>query len=111
LSEYAGLYYNGELNAAYTFSVRDGRLFLQVNNHRHEGLVPTTADEFMPQLRTPDDDRIITFVRDGAKRVAGFTIGLWRVKDVPFERLAEESHRTSPKPVPDEGGAARGSSP
>jgi hypothetical protein len=37
-------------------------LFLQVNNHRHERLLPTTADEFIPQLLTPDDGRIITFV-------------------------------------------------
>jgi hypothetical protein len=61
LSEYAGQYYNAELKATYTFSVRDGCLFLQVNNHRHERLNPTTADEFIPHLRTPDDGRIILY--------------------------------------------------
>jgi CubicO group peptidase (beta-lactamase class C family) len=84
LGEYAGRYYSGELKATYTFTVRDGRLFLQVNNHRLEALSPTTADEFIMQMRTPDDGRIITFVRDGEKRVTGLTIDLWRVKGVPL---------------------------
>src|SRR5262249_41010203 len=57
LSEYAGLYYSEELKATYTFSVRDDGLFLQVNNHRHEALAPTSADEFIPSARTPDDGR------------------------------------------------------
>jgi hypothetical protein len=63
-----------------------------VNNHRLEALSPTTADESIPRLRTPDDGRIITFVRDGEKRVTGLTIELWRVKGVPFDRLADKSH-------------------
>jgi hypothetical protein len=92
LGEYAGRYYSEELKATYTFSVRDGCLFLQVNNHRLEALSPTTADEFIMQRRTPDDGRIITFVRDGEKRVTGLTIELWRVKGVPLDKLADESH-------------------
>jgi hypothetical protein len=87
LSEYAGRYYSAELKATYTFSVRDGGLFLQVNNHRQERLSPTVADEFMPQLRTPDDGRIITFVRDGDKRITGLSIALWRIKGISFEKL------------------------
>jgi hypothetical protein len=94
LSEYAGQHYNAELKATYTFSVRDGSLFLQVNNHRHERLAPTTADEFIPQLRTPDDGRIITFVRDGKKSVTGFTIRLWSIKGMTFEKLMEEPQQT-----------------
>jgi CubicO group peptidase (beta-lactamase class C family) len=89
LSAYAGEYSNAELKATYTFSVRDGCLFLQVNNHRHERLAPTTADEFMPQRRTPDDGRIITFVRDGEKRITGLTIELWRIKGVSLEKRTE----------------------
>jgi CubicO group peptidase (beta-lactamase class C family) len=92
LSEYAGQYYNAELKATYTFSVRDGCLFLQVNNHRHERLDPTTADEFIPQLRTPDDGRIITFVRDGEKRITGLTIELWSIKGMTFEKRIEKTH-------------------
>jgi hypothetical protein len=91
LGECAGRYYNEELKATYTFSVRDARLFLQVNNHRLEALAPTTADEFIPNLRAPDDGRVITFVRDGEKRVSGLNIDLWRVKGVPFAKLADES--------------------
>jgi RNA polymerase sigma factor (sigma-70 family) len=86
LNEYAGQYYNDELNATYTFSVRDGHLFLQVNNHRRERLAPTSADEFIPYVPTPDDGRIITFVRDGEKRVIGFNIQLWRIKGMRFEK-------------------------
>ncbi len=92
LSAYAGRYYSEELNATYTFTVRDGRLFLQVNNHRHEALEPKTADEFTPQRRTLDDGRIITFVRDGERRITGLTIALWRIKGISFEKLAEQSH-------------------
>jgi hypothetical protein len=91
LGEYAGRYYSGELKATYTFSVRGGGLSPQVNNHRHEPLAPTTADEFVPRLRTPDEGRMIAFVRDGEKRVTGLTIDLWRVNGVSFEKLAEES--------------------
>ena len=40
-----------------------------------------------PQLRTPDDGRVITFVRDGGKKVTGFTIQLWSIKGMPFEKL------------------------
>jgi CubicO group peptidase (beta-lactamase class C family) len=91
LSAYEGQYYNAELKATYTFSVRDGSLFLQVNNRRHERLAPTTADEFIPHLRTVDDARIITFIRDGKKRVTGFTIQLWSIKGMPFQKLAEQA--------------------
>jgi CubicO group peptidase (beta-lactamase class C family) len=90
LSEYAGEYYSAELKATYAFSVHDDCLFLQVNNHRLERLAPTIADEFMPKLATPDDGRIITFARDSEQRVTGFTIELWRIKGIPFERLREE---------------------
>jgi len=90
LSEYVGQYYNGELKATYRFSVHDGSLFLQVNNHRQERLAPMTADEFVPYLRTPDDGRIITFARDGEKGVIGFTIQLWRIKGMRFEKRAEQ---------------------
>lgn len=89
LSEYAGRYYCAELQTTYSFSVREGDLFLQVNNHRHERLSPTVADEFIPSVRTPDDGRIITFVRDGAQRITGLAIDLWSIKEMTFERLAE----------------------
>jgi hypothetical protein len=87
LSDYAGRYYGAELNAIYTFSVRDGSLFMQVNNHRHEQLSPMVADEFIPSLRTPDEGRIITFVRDADHRVAGISVGLWRIQGIALERL------------------------
>jgi hypothetical protein len=92
LAGYVGRYHNDELQATYSFSVRDGGLFLQVNNHRHERLSPTVADEFMPHLRTPDDGRIVTFVRDANKRVTGFVIDLWRIKGMRFKKLAETSN-------------------
>jgi len=91
LSEYAGQYYSAELKAAYTFSVRDGSLFLQVNNHRQERLAPTVADEFRPQLRTPGDGRILTFVRDGEGRVTGLTAALWSIKGISLEKLADKA--------------------
>ncbi len=91
LSEYAGEYYSPELKATYAFSVRNGSLYLQVNNHRYEPLAPTAADEFVPQQRTPDDGRIINFIRNRERRVAGLTIALWRVKGISLKRLPDGS--------------------
>src|SRR5262249_4306610 len=80
LADCAGVYYNDEVQATYRFFVRDGALFLQVNNRRHERLEPTLRDTYIASVRQPDDNRIITFVRDDEKRVTAFTIDLWRVK-------------------------------
>lgn len=92
LNDYAGRYYCPELAATYSFSVREGRLFLQVHNRRHERLSPTVADEFMPHLRSSDDGRIITFVRDADRKIVGFKIELWSIKDMTFEKLAEAAN-------------------
>jgi CubicO group peptidase (beta-lactamase class C family) len=86
LADCAGVYYNDEVQATYRFFARDGALFLQVNNRRHERLVPTLRDTFIASVRRPDDNRIITFVRDEEKRVTALTIDLWRVKGLRFQK-------------------------
>ena len=66
--------------------VRNGALWLQMNNRRHERLEPTLRDTYIASVRRPDDNRIITFVRDEEKRVTALTIDLWRVKGLRFEK-------------------------
>jgi hypothetical protein len=46
-------------------------------------------DEFIPHERTLHDNRILTFRRDDAGAVVGFSIAFWRVKGVSFTK--EES--------------------
>jgi hypothetical protein len=64
-------------------------LHLQVNNRRWERLAPTLRGQFIPHLRNNDDNRIIQFVRDDAAQVTGFTLDLWRARDVPFRKQRE----------------------
>ena len=86
LIDYAGEYFNDELAATYRLTVKDGALWLRVGSRRWERLDPTVSDEFIPHIRTPHDNRIITFRRDSDHRVVGFSIAFWRVKSVDFKK-------------------------
>lgn len=59
-----------------------------MNNHRHERLLLTADDEFIAHLRTPDEGRIITFIRNAEKRVVGLSVDLWSIKGMAFENVA-----------------------
>jgi CubicO group peptidase (beta-lactamase class C family) len=89
LAEYAGRYASEELAATYRLQVKDGGLWLRVGSRRWERLAPTVRDEFIPHERTLHDNRILTFRRDDAGAVVGFSIAFWRVKGVSFTK--EES--------------------
>src|SRR5262249_26816006 len=86
LMKYVGEYYSEELSATYRIAVKENRPWLRVGSRRWERLDPTVRDEFTPRVRTPDDNRAITFRRDRGNRIAGFSISFGRVKNVEFKK-------------------------
>jgi hypothetical protein len=86
LMECVGEYVSEELSATYRFAVKEGRLWLRAGSRRWERLDPTVRDEFTPHVRTPDEDRMITFRRDNDNHIMGFSISYWRVKNVEFKK-------------------------
>jgi CubicO group peptidase (beta-lactamase class C family) len=89
LRAYAQVYDSDELASTYRFAVREGALWLRVGGRRWERLDPTVRDEFIPHVRTPHDNRIITFQRNDKGEVIGLSVGFWRVKGVGFARRQE----------------------
>jgi CubicO group peptidase (beta-lactamase class C family) len=86
LATYAGEFYNDELLATYRFQVREGALWLRVNNRRWERLDPTTRDEFVLHDRHPHDIRIFSFERDGSGKVERLRVNFWRVQGLTFSK-------------------------
>jgi hypothetical protein len=86
LREYEGLFHSEELHATYAFAVRDGSLFLEVNNRRWERLEPTVRDSFIAVGRTDDDNRLFTFLREKEGKVSGLSVDLWRVRGIRLVR-------------------------
>jgi hypothetical protein len=86
LNEFVGEYFSEELSATYRLAVKEGRLWLRVGSRHWERLDATVRDEFTPHVRTPHENRIITFRRDKNQHVVGFSISFWRVKNIEFKR-------------------------
>ena len=86
LAEYSGVFFSDELLASYRFAVREGNLYLQVNNRGWEQLDPTTRDRFISHLRTRDDGRVIQFLRDDRDHVNGVMLSLVRIQDLRLEK-------------------------
>jgi hypothetical protein len=61
-------------------------LWMRVGSRRWERLDPAVSDEFIPHIRAPHDNRIITFRRDSEHQVVGFSIAFWRVKSLTFKK-------------------------
>ena len=70
----------------YRFVVRDGALWLRIGSRRWEQLDATTKDEFIPHIREPADQRVMSFLRDNGGTVSGLMMDYYRVKGVLFER-------------------------
>ena len=86
MAEYVGEYRSDEVQAAYKVVFENGKLFLRHENeykdYPRNPFEPTTNDTFVVQGRT------IHFVRDGSKRVSGFTLNAGRVKNIGFVKKA-----------------------
>jgi CubicO group peptidase (beta-lactamase class C family) len=80
LAEFAGTYRSDEIELAYRIVVHEGGLRLERMKAPPAALQPLVADKFTGQPGT------ITFVRDGAGRVTGFTLDAGRVRHVKFSR-------------------------
>ncbi len=85
VSDYVGRYHSDELSATYQFAERENGLWLRVNSRRWERLDPTIRDQFVAHVRHPHDARFIQFRRENGQ-VSGFTIAMWRVKGVEFNK-------------------------
>ncbi|MDQ3948749.1 MAG: beta-lactamase family protein, partial [Gemmatimonadota bacterium] len=81
LERYAGSYYSEELGATWVVSATDSTLVLKTRWGAERTVRPAYGDTFV-------GDFLITFTRDGARRVDGMLMGSGRVRRVRFERAA-----------------------
>ena len=90
LTAYVGSYYCEELLTTYFISMKNGRLFLRVNNRLTEALEATIADEFVPKSRpTTDEGRVFQFSEYDKDKATRLRVRLWR-GDAVFRRLGHE---------------------
>jgi CubicO group peptidase (beta-lactamase class C family) len=81
LERYAGSYYSEELGATWVVSATDSTLVLKTRWGAERTVRPAYGDTF-------SGDFLITFTRDGARRVTGMLMSSGRVRRVRFERAA-----------------------
>jgi CubicO group peptidase (beta-lactamase class C family) len=84
LAQYAGEYSSSELQAAYRFAVKDGRLALATNWEEPSVLEPTVRDEF----KSPAGVAMV-FRRDAAGHITGCDLFAGRVRNIFFRRVAK----------------------
>ncbi len=77
LKEYAGEYYNDELQVTYKIAVDKGSLFFKHKNAPNGALKAMDRDKFMRGFN-------IEFIRDNRKRIKGFVLGAGRVTNIEF---------------------------
>jgi CubicO group peptidase (beta-lactamase class C family) len=77
LKEYAGEYYNDEIQATYKLAVEKGSLFFKHKNAPKGALKAMDRDKFIRGFN-------IEFLRDKRKRIKGFTLGAGRVTNIVF---------------------------
>ncbi|MBP1635075.1 MAG: beta-lactamase, partial [Acidobacteria bacterium] len=80
LGDYAGDYSSAELDAVWTFSVKDGRLVPSIRGEAGEPLTRADRDTFF------DDGGVIVEFRRQADGVSGARVHAGRVRNVLFER-------------------------
>jgi len=86
LNDYAGRFYNDEIEAFYTATVIAGKLtFNHVRLGRIE-LTETGTDKFSGRIGFPVE---IEFVRNPAREVIGFRVSNFGAKNVRFERVRD----------------------
>jgi len=83
LAQYAGSYWNEELETQYRVIVRDGKL---IAVHAHHGEIPlqfVTKDQFQSKEFYFNN---VKFIRDGKGSVTALTVGGGRVNEIRFDR-------------------------
>ena len=84
LAQYAGEYSSSELQAAYRFAVKDGKLALATNWEEPSVLEPTVRDEFKSPVGVA-----MVFRRDAAGHITGCDLFAGRVRNIFFRRVAK----------------------
>lgn len=82
LAEYAGDYWNGEVEATHQWKVEKDSLVLYLNDRRMGALQPSYRDGFTRA------GSVIDVQRDAAGRVTGFLVESGRVRHLRFTRVA-----------------------
>jgi len=82
LAQYAGTYRSDELQAKYTFAVKDGKLTLAMNWLEPSVLAPSVHDEF----RAAATGASYVFRRDAQGHVTGVDVFAGRVRNIGFVR-------------------------
>ena len=82
LVDFAGDYVSDELDVRYTLAVDSGRVVVRLAGVPERPLIPAGADTFRA-----GDGITIRFLRDGARRVTGFTVDAGRVRGIAFARV------------------------
>ncbi|MCX6575086.1 MAG: DUF3471 domain-containing protein [Candidatus Aminicenantes bacterium] len=83
LQEYAGAYFNEELNLRYTVELRGDRLIIIVPGQNDFRLAPDELDRFVTGWRVFP---MVIFQRDSQNRVTGFIIDSDPVRDLVFKK-------------------------
>ncbi len=83
LAEFAGRYYNDELETYYTMKVVDGKLMAHHRWYEPFGITHVVDDEFSGGQWFFGD---VAFHRDPTGAISGFMVGNSRTRDVWFER-------------------------
>lgn len=81
LNEFAGGYYSEELDAAYTMTVKNERLFVINRTGVERPLLPTFRDAFSTLSLAQFE-----FSRDAQGKVSGFVVHAGRIRNVRFAR-------------------------
>jgi len=81
LVEYTGNYFSEELNVTYTIKLEGDKLFYQVARKPQMSLSPTIKDTFT------DGSLQFNFLRNGQRRISGFTINTGRVRNLRFVKM------------------------
>ena len=83
LEEFAGSYFNTELNLRYTVELSGDRLIASIPGQNDIRLAPDEKDHFTTSWRAFP---ILIFQRDGQNRVTGFVIDSDPVRDLVFKK-------------------------
>jgi CubicO group peptidase (beta-lactamase class C family) len=89
LSQYAGVYYNGELGVSWTLEIRGAKLIRRQWMFPAQELEPILPDTFSGDLS--EASYALRFSRDAAGRVEGFAVGSSMVRPLRFSRCAPAS--------------------
>ena len=89
LSQYTGVYYNGELGTSWTLEIRGAKLVRRQWMFPAQELKPILPDIFSGDLS--EATYALRFSRDSAGRVDGFTVGTSMVRPLRFSRCAPAS--------------------